>query len=272
MKDYKIFFFHLDSLIVTNHVTFPYTNEVIHLLKKQSKKVYFLTNQLDRVTSIKKQLESFGLKVALNQIITPMHAIQDYFSDRIKMVSLFIVGSDIIKEEMRKKGSHILASSTEKTKGEVYVILSLTNTLEIEELQDAFSLLQRGAKLIMLNPNLNGPILNEILLESGSIGRVFTSEQPISRLNINVMGKRSIWMQQVLLKLLHHQYGQAVMVSHSFTSHVAIGQALGIDTVLLTGDQTQEEVLNVKQKPTYTFSSLEEFYDELKGKELVEDQ
>ncbi|MDE5414897.1 HAD hydrolase-like protein [Alkalihalobacterium chitinilyticum] len=270
MKEYKTFFFHLDSMIVTGNLTFPYISEVIKLLKQQSKKVYFFTNQLDCSTTIKKELELIGIKTALNQIITPMHAIQDYFSDRSKIVSLFIAGSDLIKDEMRKKGSHILASAGEKTKGEVYVILSLTSTLEIQELQDAFSLLQRGAKLILLNPDLNGP--NQNKMESGSIARVFIGEQPINRLKINVTGKPSIWMQQVLLKKIHNQSGHAVMVSHSLASNVAIGQALGMDTILITDGQTQEEVINIKQKPTYTFTNLEELTNELKGKQMVQDQ
>ncbi|WP_216829324.1 HAD-IIA family hydrolase [Alkalihalobacterium elongatum] len=270
MKDYKIYFFHLDGLLTNRNLITPYTYEVMNLLKKQNKKVFYLTNQLERSgAKIKKQLESLGLKVALNQLITPIHAIQEYFGDKTRSVSIFIVGSELIKDELRKKGSHIIETSSEKTKGEVYVLLALSNNMEYEQLQQSFFLLQRGAKLVILNPDLLCSTTNRTLLDSGSIARVYMSEQSMTNVKKDIIGKPSIWMQQVLLRKVHNQHGRAVMIGASLTSDIAIGQAIGIDTILLTSGHTVFDLDGVKQKPTYVFPEIKDLYYEIKGRELV---
>ncbi|MED4164778.1 HAD-IIA family hydrolase [Halalkalibacterium halodurans] len=265
MKEYRTYFFDLDGTLVNGKTLFPYAKEIIAELTAQKKQLYFLTNHPIRSRKeLKQHLQQMGLTVSMQQLLTPTLAILEYFGEKQGPVSLYIVGSPMIKEEISREGLHLLHSSRDPVCGEVYVILGMAPNIGYNQLQEAFFLLQQGARLVLLNPDLFCPTPNGLLLDTGSIARVLMNEK-MDIHQAETVGKPSIWMQQVLLKKIRHARSRSVMIGDSLTSDIAIGQAVGIDTVLLYSGVTKKSSLEfVKQKPTYEYDSLKQLYEALK--------
>ncbi|ERN53583.1 hypothetical protein A33I_11160 [Alkalihalophilus marmarensis DSM 21297] len=266
VKDYKLFFFDLDGTLVNGNALFPLANEVIEYLRKHNKRVFFLTNHPSRPREeLGERLKKMGLEVGVNELITPTLAIKRYFSDRPSGSSVYVVGSELIKEEIKKMGIHVLNHSRETAMGEVFVVLGMSPNLNYEHLQEGFFLLQKGARLILLNPDICCPTESGMYLDTGAIARVYTSAAPRNHIKPEVLGKPSIWMQQVLLDFAGVDRPRAVMVGDSITSDIAIGQAVGMDTILLlSGVSKEEDLMTIRQRPTHVYSTLNEFYQKIK--------
>ncbi|WEG15398.1 HAD-IIA family hydrolase [Alkalihalophilus pseudofirmus] len=266
MKDYKLFFFDLDGTLVNGNSLFPHANEVIQCLRRNKKSVFFLTNHPARPREeLCERLINMGLELKVDELITPTLAIKRYFSARPSSSSIYVVGSELIKEEIRKMDIHVLDHSRETSIGEVFVVLGMSPNLNYEQLQEGFFLLQKGARLILLNPDICCPAESGMYLDTGAIARVYTSASPKPFIKPEVIGKPSIWMQQVLLDFAGSIRSKAVMVGDSITSDIAIGQAVGMDTVLLlSGVSKKEDLHTVRQRPTHVYSTLDEFYQKIK--------
>lgn len=271
MKNYHTYFFDLDGTLLNGKKLFPEAAECIDVLASRRKKIYYLTNHPIRSREeLVTYLNDLGLPTTLSQLITPILAIEEYFSEATQMVSLYVVGSDMLKEEISKSGLHLLHSYQDKPKGQPYVILGMAPNIDYTQLQEAFFLLQQGAKLVLINPDLFCPTPNGMLLDTGSIARVFMGGPSTVSARPDVIGKPSIWMQQVILKKMGRNCSTSVMIGDSLTSDIAIGQAVGIDTILLCcGVTSKEDALQMKQPPTHIFDGIGDVLKEIKECQYV---
>lgn len=271
MKDYKSFFFFLEGTLLKNDQLLPNVIEFIGMLRKKNKQIFYITHHPYRSKELLQlHLQQIGLEVSLHQLITPVQAIQEYLLETTEKISVYIAGSSTLAEEISKINVQLLTSATEKTYGQVYVVLCLSNHIEEQQLQDAFQLLQRGAKLILINPEFMSDVFYQNIFDTGAIGRVLTGEKAATKKDLENIAKPSVWFQQVLINIIKKQHGGAVLIGHSVKGLISIGQAIGIDTVLISRDTSYvEEIQVVRQSPTWIVETLQDLYDTYQKIELV---
>ncbi len=266
MKNYHYYFFDLDGTLLCGKALIPYAKELVQELYHRGNDVYFLTNHpVSSREVLATNLNKIGLELNCNQLITPVLALGEYLDEgRREGISLYIVGSEMIKQELEQMGFHILKSVTDKSRGKTYVVLGMAPSITYPELQEGFSLLQQGADLILLNRDMLCPSSEGFLIDTGSLARVL--DHPDIVKGSEVVGKPSRWMQKVLLKKIAEEKGRAVIIGDSLPSDIAIGNALGIDTVLVqSGVTSEKDLIGAKEKPLHTCRSVKDIYDTLRS-------
>ncbi|GAF13032.1 HAD-superfamily hydrolase, subfamily IIA [Bacillus sp. JCM 19046] len=263
MRHYDHYFFDLDGTLIHGKALLPKAADLITYLYEQDKQVFFLTNHPVRSrTVLAKYLQDLGLSVSFDQLITPVAGLKEYIRFRHKGDrKLFVVGSKMIKEDLCKSGFSVVEDSTEDST-EMSVVLGMSPDLTYSQLQEGFWLMQRGAELILLNEDLLCPHPDGFLIDTGSLARVLqhVNKDPV------VVGKPSSWMQQAMRHRTGDNLQKAVIVGDSLASDIGIGNALGIDSVLVcSGVTSVEQIRHAVQTPTTVFPSIREVYQTIKG-------
>ncbi len=174
----------------------------------------------------------------------------------------------MIQNELKQMGFHVIESIAEKAKGDQYVVLGMSPSITYTMLQDGFDLLQQGARLILLNRDLLCPHPKALLIDTGSLARIF--EHPEITRKAEVVGKPSSWMQQVISEKIGANKDEAVIVGDSVASDMAIGRAIGVDTILVySGITSKGDVDRRKVKPDQTVDSIATIYHTIKEQSYV---
>lgn len=264
MNQYEHYFFDLDGTLLHGKSLLPYAEELISYLYEQNKQVFFLTNHPVRSRKLlTEHLQHLGLSISLDQLITPVIGLREYIEFRHKGDrKLFVVGSNMIKEELLDLGFSVVEEEEVQEPQDISIILGMSPDLTYSQLQDGFWLIQQGAELILLNEDLVCPHPKGYLIDTGSLAKVL---QHVSREPI-VVGKPSSWMQQAMLRLIGGDIQKAVIVGDSLASDIGIGNALGMDAVLVcSGVTSVDQIHHAVQTPTTVFPSVREIYQTIKG-------
>lgn len=269
MKQYQYYFFDLDGTLLMGGELIPHAQELIEELYVQKKQVFFLTNHPVRSRQIlSNDLQSMGLRLTEDQLITPIAALEKYFPEEHKKeVQLYVIGSTMIKDEIRNLGFRIVEEAA-SNRDPSYVVLGMAPSITYTELQEGFHLLQKGRKLILLNRDLLCPNPKGYLIDTGSLARLL--DHPHIVPDPVVLGKPSFWMQQAIRQQNAGNCHLSVIIGDSLPSDIAIGEAMGIDTCLvLTGVTSEDELAKHEQQPTFVYNSVRDIYLEIKEQSYV---
>ena len=135
-----------------------------------------------------------------------------------------------------------------------YVIAGETNTYNYQTILKAVELVNKGARLIATNSDLNGPS------EQGIIPACRALVAPIELATgkqAYYVGKPNPLMMRTGLRLLGVHSHEAVMVGDRMDTDIVAGIETGLDTVLvLSGCTTTAEVENYAYRPHYILNGV----------------
>jgi ribonucleotide monophosphatase NagD (HAD superfamily) len=131
--------------------------------------------------------------------------------------------------------------------------------LNYKILQEAYQCIQKGATLLVLNPDTACPSTNYRLLDTGSFLKLFEASGDLKKEPI-IIGKPSVWMQEVLAEKIHVPNNEVVIIGDSMFSDIAIGNSLGIDSILLSNNKDIQNNGD-NWSPTYAIPSIQEFIE-----------
>jgi 4-nitrophenyl phosphatase len=262
MKQYSTYFFDLDGTLIKSNKLLLGVNEMVSYLKQEKKEVYLVTNNPVRSPKqLYNDLRAIGLSIYQEQIITPFIAVKHFLGKQKKPFSIYITGSTDLVNELLREDFPVIEKA-EQTEGQIFVVLGMENTLTYKDLQEAFFILQKGAQLILLNSDLHCPSEEGLLLDTGSLANLFSGYTPLKE--PIVIGKPAAPMQDVMKRLIKDP-GETIIIGDSMKTDIAIGHALGVDTVLLTSEiATVEKNLVNDIEPTFRFDSILDFYTALR--------
>lgn len=255
LLDYSLLFWDIDGTLIDGKQVLPSVFDWMKLMRRENKQMYFVTNHPIRSKEAHcKYLNKIGLPIELNELITPIDALQCFFQSVQKPFSVYPACSEMIKEQLEQWNIPII-NRVHQEKENNYIVLGLSFTSNYRMLQKVFSLIQRGAKLIVLNEDFSCPFNGERMLDTGAFLTIFQQSGELKEEPISV-GKPSIWMQQVLRKKMQSSTGRSVIIGDSLLTDIAIGNALHIDTIWLTNGARHPK--DGETKPTFVYESLKD--------------
>ncbi|WP_028402055.1 HAD-IIA family hydrolase [Ectobacillus panaciterrae] len=258
-NNYSLYFLDIDGTLVQGRNLLPMAKTLIHHLHQEGKQFFYVTNH--PVRSHEEHVEfltKLGLPIKQEELITPLDALKRFFSKVDEPFSIYVAGSTMIKRKLRNWKLPVIERSYEQY-GKCFVVLGMAFNLNYAILQEAYQCIQKGATLLVLNPDTACPSTDYRLLDTGSFLKLFEASGDLRKEPI-IIGKPSIWMQEVLAEKIHVPRNEVVIIGDSTLSDIAIGNSLGIDSILLS-HTTDGQLSDKSWTPTYNITSIKELVE-----------
>jgi HAD superfamily hydrolase (TIGR01458 family) len=215
----------LEGTLVQNGEALPGAADFVHHLNRQGIPCRIVTNIVSRTPGeLSAILQSSGIPILPSQIITPVHVLDQFLTER-RNPQFWFVGPDSIRERLSARpGSGETAPE--------YVVLGDFEQVfpGYEEFNRIFRFLQNGARLITLSSSPYYTSQEGPRLDTGAFCRLFecaSGQQAI------VMGKPSVRIYQTALRQLGLRPSQAIAIGDDVQTDIQGAKKAGLKTLLL---------------------------------------
>ena len=256
----KLFLFDLDGTLYLGDRLFPFTKPLLEEIKTHGKRYMFMTNNSSKsVKDYIAKMERLGIEATKQDFITSAEATIDYLNNYHKGKSLYVLGTESLKTEIRAAGFEITDNL-----GEVEaLVMGFDTELTFKKLEDACKLLCKNPELpyIATHPDYVCPTEYGFVVDCGSIIDAIynaTKVRPI------VIGKPQPLMAELAMKRWGVTADETAVIGDRIYTDVACGINAGATGVLVLSGETTKDVLEASEiKPTIVLMSAEEILKEL---------
>lgn len=251
LEDKKLFILDMDGTVYLGDRLFPETLPFLERVKKQGKQYLFFTNNASRSPSTYiTRLNKMGIAITRNEILTSGDVTIHFLKNHRAGKSVYIVGTPDLIQSFREAGIPLEESCPD------IVLISFDTTLTYEKLEKACRFIREGAEFLSTHPDLNCPVENGFIPDSGAICALITAstgKEP------RYFGKPSAETLYMLMESTGYSKDDMVIVGDRLYTEIAMGVRHGVDAVLvLSGETTLEDVAASDIHPDYIIQSIGE--------------
>lgn len=231
----------------------PVIEQLNHFLSNGGE-IFILTNNtsISRVY-YQKKLENLGLFLPLSNIISPVVVagkyLQEEWGDSSKC---YILGTKDLKTELEAKFQIVHCKDNP-----TYVLVGFDKSLTYQKLQKACELINGGLPYYFTNIDIACPTRMGPIPDTGMIAKILemvTGVTPVEH-----FGKPGSLMKKHLISLIGDK-GSALLAGDRLYTDIALGNKMGIDTLVVFSGETKPESLSQNTvQPTYSSNTLAEF-------------
>lgn len=261
-KNIKLFLFDMDGTLYLGDRLYDFTSELLDTIKKSGGKYMFMTNNSSKsVADYIKKLDKLGIKSTYDDFITSSQATGYYLNKHYKGKTLYVCGTDSLKEELRRGGFEI----TEDLDKVDLIVMGFDTELTFKKLHDVSYLLltRKDIPYIATNPDYVCPT------EFGSVpdcGSVCDMLYNVSKRRPIFIGKPSKLMPELAMEKTGYTKEQTAVIGDRIYTDIKSGLNAGTTTVLVMSGETTYEILEAfEDKPHYVLESAKEILEELKN-------
>lgn len=216
--------------------------------------VVFVTNKpIERRDQYRRKLDRLGVPCDRDDVITSATITADFLADRHPDRSVFVVGEDPLREELRE--ADLGVTDDPETAG--VVVASMDRQFDYDTLSDALAALDDGTPFYATNPDRTCPVADgEIPDAAGMIGAI---EGVTGRDLDRVLGKPSETTVEAATGRLGADPADCLLVGDRLETDVAMGNRAGMTTALvLTGVTDRADLESASVRPDHVVESLAE--------------
>ena len=249
IKRKEVFFFDLDGTIYLGNQLFEGVIELIEMLRKQKKQIFFLSNNSSISTAdYLRKLINFNLPVKHEEIILSQHPTIDYLHKKA-FIKIFLLGTTSLKQEFIKEGFSLTETDPE------IVVLAFDKELTFDRLEKASKLIQKGIPYIATHLDNRCPVEEGYIPDAGGIAALLyktTERMP------KVFGKPNKEMLLFKLKQLNLTPKTAIMIGDRLYTDIKMGNNAGITTCCVLSGETDLGMINHSTdfKPDYIIEGV----------------
>ncbi|GIN19493.1 MAG TPA: HAD-IIA family hydrolase [Bacillus bacterium] len=260
IDDFEAYCFDLDGTIYLGNQILPGAKETLETLRMNHKKVLFITNSPTQTREeCRRRLESLGIDVCSNEILTGPFISALYFSENFPDALIYVVGEEAIRTEF----NHFSLKVTEDPSEATHVLVGLDRSFTYEKLNMAMNAVRNGAKLIVTNPDPTCPVPGGFVSDTYAIARAI--EVASGKSIFQVTGKPSAFYGERILKELNVESDQCLIVGDRLETDILLGKFSKIRTCLvLTGVARKEDVDKTKIYPDFIIKDLNSLFFKVK--------
>lgn len=226
------FLFDLDGSIYAGQSLLPGAYELLEYLSMNNKEFVFITNNsLNDASFIVRKLQSMGIKVCLDQIISPVGLAGEYLYERFGFCNVFVIGSDELKKSVQLFG-HTLCNNLCCSCNVVLVGRDLE--FDYKKLEKSVILLQSGSKLVATNLDGYHPIENGVFVPE--TGAFIASIQEVVNITPEVIGKPSSFIFNKAIEKIGLKREILAIVGDNPYTDIMGGYTSGLYTIWLKND------------------------------------
>ncbi len=261
LKNIKFFLFDMDGTLYLGDKLFDFTNELLETIKKNGGRYMFMTNNSSKsVVDYIKKLDKLGIKSEYEDFITSSQATVFYLKKNHPDATLYVCGTESLKEELRKEGFKI----TEDTAETECIVMGFDTELNFKKLYDiSFLLCTRELPYIATNPDYVCPTEFGSVPDCGSVcDMIFnaTGKRPV------VIGKPEALMPQLAMEKTGYKKAETAVIGDRIYTDVKSGINAGTVSILVMSGETTEQILaESPEKPDIVISSGKDILDIIKN-------
>lgn len=256
IQDYDVYGFDLDGTIYVGDQLLPGVVETLDYIRSKGKKIRFITNSstLSR-EECKGRLESLGLTVQLEEVVTALYLTALYFKEQHPAALVYVVGDDQVKRELHRQS---IATTVNPMKA-THVLVGHDLDFSYEKIQDAMNAIHQGAKLIVINPDPVCPVPDGYIPDTMSFAKAI--EVASGRSTDQIIGKPSIYYGKRLLDISEVDSSRILITGDRLETDIMLGKANGFSTCLvLTGVASKQDIHASVIKPDYAIEKISELF------------
>ncbi len=223
----------------------------LRLLREKGKKIIYLTNNSSK-NSIKyvEKLKKLNFYDETDEVYSSGIAAVEYIGEHYKGASVHVLGTENVKEELRKKGLNIVDSLNADI-----ALLTYDIELTYEKLCNFVRCINNGAKYLATHPDACCPASPVFLPDAGSFIKMIEESNGFTPELI--IGKPSPIMGENLVKRLNLTPNNFIMVGDRLHTDIQFGLNSNFYTMLVMSGETTKEVLEkAPQAPHFILDSL----------------
>lgn len=194
---------------------------------------FFTNNSSNNVEVCRKKLEAMGFPVDEDKVIISSHVTAAYLNRVHPGQRVYLLGNERLTGDLLAAGINLVEDEPD------VVVLGFDTTLTYEKISKAANLIAQGVTYIATHPDLNCPMAQGFMPDTGSMIELFaasTGKRPL------VMGKPMEETVNYITSLLNCQRDEIAFVGDRLATDIAIAADHGIPGALvLSGVTTIEE-------------------------------
>ena len=253
----KLFIFDMDGTIYLGGIPFDFAINFIKNLRQSGKQVLFFTNNASHTTPFYlEKLTRLGFEPSIDEIMTAGDVTFEFLNRHRSGKSVYMVATDELTEEYRKKGINVL-NGKENIQSADVVVTSFDTSLTYEKLNIACRLIRGGAEYISTHPDFNCPTENGFIPDSGAIAALVTASTGIVPTYFGKPYKETI---EMIAEYTKYSTTEMCIFGDRLYTDIALGKSFGVTSCLVLSGETKQhdvDVANDADKPDLVFNSLD---------------
>ncbi len=266
----KLFLLDMDGTLYLGDKVFDGAVDFIDTLIQLGKEYIYLTNNSSRAgTDYVERLLRLGFPCDMKSVYTSGMATTEYIKNNFEEKKVFVVGTKAFYNELKTGGIDVFNfeeyDTDEKLQSaDPVVCVGFDTELVYRDLDLAVHFLRKGAPFIAANPDLVCPMAdNEVLPDCGSICALLTASSNVKPIYI---GKPNRNMVDIIAKMKGLKNTEICCVGDRLYTDIAVAQNAGsVSVCVLSGECTQNEIGDLKDKPDYVLDDVRELSKILKS-------
>ena len=256
----KLFLLDMDGTLYLGNQLFDGTSDFLHEVQKRGGRSIFVTNNSSKsVNDYVKKLASLGITATADDFLTSSQATGDYLQANYPETLLYVLGTESLKAELRRRGLHITDHLEDGIGG---LVMGFDTELTFRKLEDACRLLTgNDLPYIATNPDWVCPTEFGSVPDCGSVATMIrnaTGRWP------KFIGKPEPEMILLAMKKTGYAPDETVVIGDRIYTDIASGLHAGVSTALVMSGETTKQILaESAEKPEFVFPNIRAICDEL---------
>ena len=256
----KLFIFDMDGTIYLGGIPFDFAKQFIKNLRASGKQILFFTNNASHTSRFYfKKLSRLGFEPSEKEIMTAGDVTFEFLSRHRKGASVYLVATDELTEEYRKKGINVLNGKNDSAlRSADIVVTSFDTSLTYEKLNTACRLIRNGAEYISTHPDLNCPTEDGFIPDSGAIAALVTASTGVTPTFFGKPYKETV---EMITEYTGYSTDELCIFGDRLYTDIALGKSFGVTACLVLSGETKQrdvDLANDSDKPDLIFDSLED--------------
>ncbi|MFT3880196.1 MAG: TIGR01457 family HAD-type hydrolase [Gemmatales bacterium] len=222
----------MDGVLYRGSEIIPGAEEFIRQLRQRSIPFRFLTNNSQRTRlDVVAKLARMGIEVEEEHVFTCAMATARFLAQQKPGGTAFVIGEGGLLTALHQNGYAVVDHDPD------YVVVGEGRTFNLELVETAVRLINKGAKLIATNLDPNCPTHNGIRPGCGAFVALLETATGVKAFSV---GKPSPIMMRAARKELDLTTDQTTMIGDTMETDILGGVQLGFHTVLVLSGGTKE--------------------------------
>lgn len=255
LKNKSLYVFDMDGTVYLENTVFPFAVDLIKKLKQNGKRVLFFTNNASQNVSVYlDKLNAMGFGVSRDEILSSGDVCASYLVRYKAGKSVYLLGTPALVECFEEYGIELV---DENGRADI-VVVSFDKTLTYEKLNAACRYIRCGAEFLSTHPDLNCPVKDGYIPDSGAICAAVTASTGIKP---RYFGKPHRETVDMICEITGVDKKDMCIFGDRLYTDIAMGASHGItSTLVLTGEATRDDALKAERgaRPDFIYPSLAE--------------
>lgn len=247
------FLIDMDGVVYRGSDLLPGAAAFIRELRNRDIPFMFLTNNSQRTRrDVTAKLCRLGIEVEEEHVYTSAMATARFLADQKPGGTAFVIGEGGLLTALHQNGYAVVDHDPD------YVVVGEGRTFNLEQVEAAVRMIQKGSKLIATNMDPSCPMANGTIRPG--CGAMVAMLETATGVKAFGLGKPSPVMMRAARKELGLSTDETIMIGDTMDTDILGGVQLGFHTVLvLSGGTKREDLAKFAYRPETVVEHLADF-------------